>query len=102
MTTICLKTIFRPGFLYNYIQKITNLKPVFMVGDIKLFAGNFAPQGWARCDGSLLPIAGNQALFAVAGTTYGGNGFSNFALPNLTGVENSGSPAVTNYLIALQ
>lgn len=72
-----------------------------MVGDIKLFAGSFAPQGWALCNGAVLPIMENQALFAVIGTKYGGNGVTNFALPNLPGVQNSGEPAVTNYLIAL-
>jgi microcystin-dependent protein len=73
-----------------------------MIGDIKLFAGDFAPQGWALCDGSVLAIAQNQALFAVLGTKYGGNGFSDFMLPNLAGVQNSGEPAVTNYLIEVQ
>jgi microcystin-dependent protein len=73
-----------------------------MIGDIKLFPGNFAPQGWALCNGAFLPIAQNQALFAIIGTTYGGNGETNFQLPNLAGVENVGNPAVTNYIIELQ
>lgn len=73
-----------------------------MIGDIKLFAGDFAPQGWALCNGALLSIAQNQALFAVIGTKYGGNGFTDFMLPNLEGVPNSGEPAVTNYIIELQ
>jgi microcystin-dependent protein len=50
-----------------------------------LFAGDFAPVGWAMCDGSLLPIALNKELFKVIGTTYGGNGETNFALPDLRG-----------------
>lgn len=50
-----------------------------------MFAGNFAPQGWALCDGQLMPISQNTALFSLLGTTYGGNGTSNFALPNLQG-----------------
>jgi microcystin-dependent protein len=73
-----------------------------LVGDIKLFAGNFAPQGWALCNGALLAIAQHQALFSVLGTKYGGNGETNFALPNLPGVKNQGAPAVTNYYIAIQ
>jgi microcystin-dependent protein len=55
------------------------------LGEIYLFAGNFAPLGWAFCDGQLLPIAEYSALFALIGTTYGGNGISNFALPDLRG-----------------
>lgn len=52
---------------------------------IRAFAFNFAPQGWAQCNGQLLAIAQNQALFALLGTTYGGNGTVNFALPDLRG-----------------
>jgi microcystin-dependent protein len=53
------------------------------IAEVKIFAGNFAPRGWAACDGQLLPINQNQALFSLLGTTYGGNGTTNFALPNL-------------------
>ncbi len=53
------------------------------IGIIKLFAGNFAPQGWAFCNGQLLPIAQNTALFSILGTTYGGDGRSTFGLPDL-------------------
>ncbi|NCT82797.1 MAG: phage tail protein [Comamonadaceae bacterium] len=55
------------------------------VGEIRLFAGNFAPVGWALCQGQLLPIAENDVLFTLIGTTYGGDGQSTFALPNLAG-----------------
>lgn len=55
------------------------------LGEIKIFAGNFAPVGWAFCDGSLLPISQNAALFSLLGTTYGGNGTTTFALPDLRG-----------------
>ena len=55
------------------------------VAEIRIFAGNFAPTGWALCDGQLLPISQNTALFSLLGTTYGGDGRSNFALPNLQG-----------------
>jgi microcystin-dependent protein len=55
------------------------------VGEIRMFGGNFAPLGWAFCDGQLLAIAENDALFALIGTTYGGDGQSTFALPDLRG-----------------
>ena len=55
------------------------------IGDIYIFAGNFAPRGWALCNGQLLAIAQNQALFSILGTTYGGNGQTTFALPDLRG-----------------
>jgi microcystin-dependent protein len=53
------------------------------VGEIRMFAGNFAPAGWMFCDGQLLPISENETLFQLIGTTYGGDGESTFALPNL-------------------
>jgi microcystin-dependent protein len=53
------------------------------VAEIRIFAGNFAPTGWAFCDGQLMPISQNTALFALLGTTYGGDGQANFALPDL-------------------
>jgi microcystin-dependent protein len=55
------------------------------IGQITLFAGDFAPRGWAFCNGQLLPIAQNTALFSILGTTYGGNGQTTFALPDLRG-----------------
>jgi microcystin-dependent protein len=55
------------------------------VAEIRIFPFNFAPKGWAFCDGQLLPLSQNTALFSLLGTTYGGNGTSNFALPNLQG-----------------
>ena len=55
------------------------------VGEIRMFAGNFAPAGWAFCDGQLLPISENETLFNLIGTTYGGDGMSTFALPDLRG-----------------
>src|SRR2546421_10050705 len=56
-----------------------------MIGTIALFAGNFAPRGWALCQGQILSIAQNTALFSILGTTYGGNGQTTFALPDLRG-----------------
>lgn len=58
--------------------------PAF-IGEIRIFAGNFAPQGWAFCDGSILAISDNDTLFNLIGTTYGGDGQSTFALPDLRG-----------------
>jgi microcystin-dependent protein len=55
------------------------------LGEIRLFAGTFAPSRWAYCDGRLLPISNNQALFSILGSTFGGDGRTNFALPNLKG-----------------
>jgi microcystin-dependent protein len=55
------------------------------IGEIRIFTGNFAPTGWFLCQGQLLPISAYQALFAIIGTFYGGNGTSNFQLPNLQG-----------------
>jgi len=77
------------------------------LGEIKIVSFNFPPRGWAFCNGQLLPINQNQALFAILGTTYGGNGTTNFALPNLQGCAalhvgsgitlgaKAGSPTVT-------
>lgn len=56
-----------------------------MIGEIRMFGGNFAPRSWALANGQLLPIAQNQALFSILGTTYGGDGRNTFALPDLRG-----------------
>jgi Phage Tail Collar Domain len=65
------------------------------IGEIKLFAGSYAPIGWAFCNGQLLPIASNTALFSIIGTYYGGNGVNNFGLPDLRGAAplGFGTPA---------
>jgi microcystin-dependent protein len=55
------------------------------VGEIRIFAGNFAPAGWMFCEGQLLPISEYETLFTLIGTTYGGNGQDNFALPDMRG-----------------
>jgi microcystin-dependent protein len=70
--------------------RIKKIKFFFMadepyISEIKLFAFNFPPRGWAPCNGQILPIASNQALFSLLGTTYGGNGQTTFGLPNLQG-----------------
>ena len=72
------------------------------IGEIRIFAGNFAPAGWAFCDGQLVPISENDALFVLLGTTYGGDGESTFALPDLRGRVplNAGpGPGLTNHII---
>jgi microcystin-dependent protein len=64
-----------------------------------MFAGTFAPVGWAFCDGSLLPIAGNDMLFSVIGTTYGGDGANTFAVPDLRGrvpIHQGAGPGLSN------
>jgi microcystin-dependent protein len=77
------------------------------VGEIRMFAGNFAPAGWMFCEGQLVPISENETLFQLIGTTYGGDGQSTFALPDLRGrvpvhmgngftlAETGGAPEVT-------
>ena len=55
------------------------------IGEIRLFAGNYAPRWWALCEGQLLSISDNTALFSILGTTYGGDGISTFGLPDLRG-----------------
>jgi microcystin-dependent protein len=57
------------------------------LGEIRAVGYNFAPVGWALCDGQLIPLSQNTALFSLLGTTYGGNGVNNFALPNLQGLS---------------
>lgn len=72
------------------------------VGEIAVFAGNFAIRGYAFCDGQILPIAQNTALFSLLGTTYGGNGTSTFALPNLQGMaplQQGQGPALSNRIL---
>ena len=76
-----------------------------IIGEIRMFAGNFAPTGWAFCQGQLLPIAQNQALFSLLGTTYGGNGTTTFALPDLRGRVPVGfgqGPGLSNRVIGEQ
>jgi len=68
------------------------------IAEIRIFAGNFAPRGWAFCNGQLLPIAQNTALFSLIGTTYGGDGRTTTALPNLQGrapMHPGGGPGLT-------
>jgi microcystin-dependent protein len=71
------------------------------IGEIRMFGGNFAPLDWAFCNGQLLSISQNDALFSLLGTTYGGDGQTTFALPDLQGRVplHQGSNGVSNYII---
>lgn len=72
------------------------------VGEIEIYAFNFAPSGWALCQGQLLPISQNTALFSLLGTYYGGNGTTNFALPNLQGCipnHQGQGPGLSSYVL---
>src|SRR5690606_18132066 len=84
---------------YNFKQKIkTNIMEEF-IGVVKIFAGNFAPRGWAFCQGQIMSIAQNTALFSLLGTTYGGNGQTTFGLPDLRGrvaIGTGAGPGLTN------
>jgi len=72
------------------------------IGEIRMFGGNFAPAGWAFCNGALQPIDQNESLFQLIGTTYGGDGQTTFALPDLQGrvpIHQGQGPGLSNYLI---
>lgn len=70
------------------------------IGEVRMFAGNFAPRSWAFCDGQLLPISQNTALFSIIGTIYGGDGRTTFALPDLRGrvpIGPGNGPGLSSY-----
>jgi len=67
------------------LTDVANAQDEPLIGEIKMFGGNFAPRGWALCDGQLLAISQNNALFSILGTTYGGDGRTTFGLPDLRG-----------------
>jgi microcystin-dependent protein len=71
------------------------------IGEIRMFGGNFAPAGWMTCDGQVIPISENDVLFNLIGTTYGGDGQSTFALPNLAArvLIHQGSNGTSSYTI---
>lgn len=83
MKTLSTKIGFLILFVFFSTIKINAQEP--MLGEVRLFAGNFAPRGWALCQGQLLPINSNSALFSILGTTYGGDGRTTFGLPDLRG-----------------
>ncbi|XMO88110.1 tail fiber protein [Algibacter sp. AS12] len=80
-TVLCLILI--SFFSTNQQTQAQSANPI--MGEVAIFAGNFAPRGWAFCQGQLLPIAQNTALFSILGTTYGGDGRTTFGLPDLRG-----------------
>jgi microcystin-dependent protein len=72
------------------------------VGEIRMFGGNFAPAGWAMCDGATLPISENEVLFQLIGTTYGGDGQETFQLPNLCSrvpIHQGQGPGISQYYV---
>src|SRR5438445_9176360 len=72
------------------------------VAEIRIFPFNFAPTGWALCDGQLMPISQNTALFSLLGTTYGGDGKSTFALPDMQGnapIQQGQGPGLSEYFL---
>lgn len=69
------------------------------IGEIRLFAGNFAPRNWAFCDGSEVDIQTNAALFSIVGITYGGDGRTTFKLPNLSGNGPESNDVEVKYII---
>ena len=108
----------QPSLALNYIVALTGVYPSRnsesdalpaslgigdpFVGEISLFAGNFAPRGWALCDGQLLAISSNDALFSIFGTTYGGDGRTTFGLPDLRGripVQPGQGAGLSNYYL---
>ena len=96
----------QPSLGLNYLINLQGIFPTSgsasedgYLGEVTMFAGNFAPTGTHFADGSLLPINQNQALFALVGTTYGGNGTTNFALPDLRGRALLGSGSNAPILI---
>jgi microcystin-dependent protein len=94
----------QPYGVVNYIIALTGVFPSRsstqpLLGEIFMFAGNFAPRGFALCDGQLLTINNNQALFSILGTTYGGDGRTTFGLPDLRGravLHEGQGPGLTN------
>lgn len=70
-------------FCFIFSESVNAQDP--FIGEIRMFAGNFAPRGWAKCEGQLLQISQNNALFAILGINYGGDGRTTFALPDLRG-----------------
>jgi microcystin-dependent protein len=71
------------------------------LGEIRMFGGDFAPRGWARCHGQLLPIAEHAPLYSLIGTTYGGDGVETFALPDLRQDQPAAAPTPITFIIAL-
>jgi microcystin-dependent protein len=85
------------------VSPIHSLIEIKLLAEIRLFAGNFAPRGWAFCDGQTLSIARNTALFSILMTRYGGDGTTNFQLPKLAPLkESDGGDTPIKYIVCLQ
>jgi microcystin-dependent protein len=82
-----MKTILRSLAALALFATVPAMSSAFepFIGEVRMFSGNFAPRGWAFCHGQLLAISSNDALFSILGTTYGGDGRTTFALPDLRG-----------------
>lgn len=96
-------SLFFASFTSNTVHACSGDSP--MLGGMCVFAGNFAPRGWALANGQLMPISENQALFSILGTTYGGDGRTTFALPDTRGRSVIGAghgPGLTNYPLGQQ
>jgi microcystin-dependent protein len=96
------------GHLFRHRNPHQRFRVVYMsepfVGQVVMFAGNFAPRDWAFCNGQIIPIAQNTALFSLLGTSYGGNGQTNFGLPDLrgrvpVGFSQDSVPGLTSYFL---
>lgn len=99
-----MKTISRLAivllFISSFSLQSSQAQQEGFIGEIKMFAGNFAPRTWAFCEGQLLPIAQNTALFSILGTTYGGDGRTTFGLPDLRGrapIGPGNGPGLSSY-----
>ena len=100
-------TNLQPSLTMNYCMALQGIYPSQngsdpFIGEVVLYAFNFAPKGWAQCNGQLLPINQNQALFSLLGTQYGGNGITSFALPDLRGraaIHKGQGPGLNNRVI---
>ncbi|GET43655.1 phage tail protein [Microseira wollei] len=90
------------GLIFGVSAQPANAANEPFVGEIMLFGGNFCPNGWAEANGQVLPISGNQDLYSIYGTLYGGDGTKNFALPDLRGRSPVGIgqeiPILPNYV----
>jgi microcystin-dependent protein len=96
-----VRLVFSTSFILNFFKKNYS-KMEGTMATILLFAGNFAPRNWGFCDGSIIAISTNSALFSLLGTTYGGNGTTNFALPDLRGrvaVGAGNGPGLSQYML---
>jgi len=99
-----MKTISRLAivllFISSFSLQSSHAQQEGFIGEIRMFAGNFAPRGWAFCDGQLIAVSSNTALFSILGTIYGGDGRTTFALPDLRGrtpIGPGNGPGLSSY-----